>query len=84
MTWTVVWHAATQDELAELWLAASDRADLTRAADLIERRLRRDPYSFSESRDDTSRIMIEPPLAVAYDVSDDDCMVTVWAVWRSK
>jgi hypothetical protein len=26
--------------------------------------------------------MFVPPLGVAYDVEDDDCLVTVWGVWR--
>jgi len=84
MKWTLVWQPSADNELIDLWVAAPDQADVTRAANLIEWRLRRDPYSFSESRDDNSRIMIEPPLALVYDVSDDDCMVTVLAVWRTK
>ena len=84
MKWTVVYHPAAENELIDLWLAAPDQADVTYAANLIERRLRRDPYTYSESRDDNSRIMIESPLAFGYDVSDDDCMVTVWSVWRIK
>jgi hypothetical protein len=71
-----------QNQLATIWMNAPDQADVTHAADLIERRLRRDPYSHSESRDDNSRIMMETPLAAAYDVSDDDRMVTAWAFWR--
>ena len=57
MKWTVVYHPAAENELIDLWLAAPDQADVTYAANLIERRLRRDPYIYSESRDDNSRIM---------------------------
>jgi hypothetical protein len=28
------------------------------------------------------RILFVPPLAILFDVSDDDCMVKVRAVWR--
>jgi hypothetical protein len=82
MKWTVVWTKDAEDELAALWIAALDQGTLTAAADVIEAHLRRNPYANSESRVERARVMIESPLAVAYDLSDDDCMVTVWAVWR--
>ena len=45
MRWTVVYRPAAENELIDLWVAAPDQADVTRAANLIERKLRRDPYS---------------------------------------
>ena len=84
MKWTLIYFERAQDQLAAIWTIAPDQADVTWAADLIERRLRRDPYAISELRDGNSRIMIEPPLVAGYDVSDDDRMVTVWGFWRSK
>ncbi len=84
MKWTVVWNPAAEADLAELWIAAPDQIAVTQAANLMEHRLHRDPYTFSESREENSRVMFEPPLAISYDVSDDDRLVTVWAVWRIK
>ncbi len=80
--WTVVWFAPAQNHLATVWMAAPDRAAVTAAANQIDRQLREDPYANSESRSGNTRVMLVPPLGVAYDVNDDDRMVTVWAVWR--
>ena len=82
MRWTLTYLQSAQDQLATIWMNAPDQADVSRAANLIEQRLRKNPYSFSESRDDNSRVMIEAPLALNYDVRDDDRLVTVWAFWR--
>jgi hypothetical protein len=78
----VVWTKAAEKHLTEKWIAASDKDGVTRAANAIDKILSRDPYSFSESRADSSRIMFVPPMAVAFDVSPDDCLVTVWALWE--
>jgi hypothetical protein len=82
MKWTVVWTKDAENELAKLWVDASDRDTITSAGNAVDAWLSRDPYSNSESRDGSTRVMIPAPLAVAYDVSAEDCMVTVWAVWR--
>jgi hypothetical protein len=82
MTWTVVWNADVQNDLASLWLNALDRSAVRDAADAIDVVLRYDPYSNSEARDGATRVLFRPPLAIAYDVNDDDRLVTVWAVWR--
>ncbi len=84
MKYTVVWKPTAINELADIWTNATDRADVTAASDTIDAILRTDPYGQSESRTGPSRIMIVPPLAVSFDVSDPDCLVTVWAVWRSR
>ena len=84
MTYTVVWTPAALNELADLWVNAADRADVTLASDTIDAALRIDPDAQSESRSGKTRIMIVPPLAVSYDVEDMDCLVTVWAVWRTR
>ena len=84
MRYTVVWLKAAQDHLADIWREASDRQAVAAASNLVDMILGRDPYAHSESRTDANRIMFVPPLAVAYDVSDDDRLVTVWAVWRGQ
>jgi plasmid stabilization system protein ParE len=82
MRYTVVWTPDALNELTELYVNATDRADVTAASNRIDATLATDPYGQSESRSGNSRIMIVPPLAVSFDVSDPDCLVTVWAVWR--
>jgi hypothetical protein len=82
MTYTVTWSRSAQNDLAELWTESADRALIAETADAIDAILKRDPYRFSESRSGNSRVMLMPPLAVAFDVSEDDRLVSVWSVWR--
>jgi hypothetical protein len=63
-------------------VTAPDRAAVSAAANQIDRQLREDPYANSESRSGSMRVILAPPLGAAYDVNDDDRMVTVWAVWH--
>ena len=84
MIYTVTWTTKAQNDLADIWVTAPDRAAVTTASNQIDANLRRDPYGASESRTDQSRIMIVAPLAISYDVSDDDCLVAVWGVWRTQ
>jgi hypothetical protein len=81
MKWTVVWQPSSRDRLAELWNVGPNRATDARAADQIDLPLQRDPLNQGESRDEDVRVLIEEPLAVYYRVSQDDCMVSVFAVW---
>jgi hypothetical protein len=82
MKYSVVWLKAAQDLLADIWVHAPDRSAVTAASNLIDVLLARDPFADSESREGNDRVMWAKPLGVAYTVSDDDCRVTVWAVWR--
>jgi len=84
MRWTVTWRSSAQNHLATLWVNAQDRSAVRAAADTIDANLARDPYAQSESRASGLRIMIVAPLAVLYEVSDDDRLVTVLAVWRPR
>jgi hypothetical protein len=82
MTYTVVWIRSALDELADLWTKAGDRQEITDASGRIDLVLRTNPYLHSESRGKSFRILFVPPLAVLFEVSDADRMVTVRAVWR--
>jgi hypothetical protein len=86
MKWTVVYRPSAQDDLASLWLDASDRTAVAAAADEIDRQLARDPLTAGESRDGWTRILCELPLAVLFEVLPDDHIATVLAVfrWRSQ
>jgi hypothetical protein len=82
MNFTVVWTIPALDELARLYNAGPDRAAITAMSNRIDYLLARDPENVGESRAGQTRILIEPPLAVLFEVSLPDCLVTVFAVWR--
>jgi len=82
MTYTVVWLPAAMNHLATIWLSAPDRAAVTSAANIIDAKPRVDPYGNSKPHPGSARAMAVSPLVVTFDVSDPDCLVTVWAVWR--
>jgi hypothetical protein len=84
MIWTVVWFDSAQNHLAELWMQAPDRPGVSAAANAMDQSLRSDPYQNSESRCGKNRVMFVPPLGISFDVSDEDWLVTVLAVWRSE
>jgi hypothetical protein len=56
------------------------------AADEIDRVLASNPLGAGESRGGNTRIVIERPLTVLYDVYPDDAMVEVFGVfnWRRR
>ncbi len=83
MRFTVVWTASTQDDLAALWLSAAQRDVVQRAADDIDRRLRTDAHLLGQPFFE-DRVLVVPPLAVAFSVSMADCLVTVWQVWSRE
>ena len=82
MKWTVVWQPSARNLLAELWNNGPDRTAIRNAADQIDWLLVRDALQQGEARDDNVRIMIEPPLAGYFTVSEPDVLVTVFDVWR--
>lgn len=82
MTCTVTWRRSAEDKLAKLWMAAPDREQVADAADRIDELLRRDPNAQGESRWEQTRFLNLPPLAVYFDVSEQDRQVHVWAVWH--
>jgi hypothetical protein len=83
MRFTVVWRPWAEQLLAEIWLASNDRNAIALAADQIDWELRRSPASKGESRDPGTRVLIVPPLTVAFEVNEEDRTVTVLSV-RSR
>jgi plasmid stabilization system protein ParE len=81
MKFTVVWQPSAQDELADLWYSAADRAAVTRAADEIDRVLAISPSETGESRGEDLRIVIVPPLAANFRVYESDRQVRVGRVF---
>ena len=82
MKYTVVWQPAALGKLAELWNAGPDRADITAAANAIDRLLGRDASTQGEAREGNTRILICAPLAVYFQVQEADRLVSVYAIWR--
>jgi hypothetical protein len=82
MIWKVERQPSTEEDLAGLWVSAPNQAEVTAAANAIDAILARDPLTAGESRSGTTRILVEAPLAVEYDVIPDDHRVVVWHVWR--
>jgi hypothetical protein len=81
MRYTVTWDPEAIDDLADLWLAATDRAAVAGAADRIDRELSIDPGAkgrpfFGQ------RIFAANPLAVTFEVSTADRIVKVIQIWR--
>jgi SpoVK/Ycf46/Vps4 family AAA+-type ATPase len=81
MSYTVVWMSAAEEQLAEIWINAADKAALTLVVNQIDAIIDRDPYEFSESREADRRVMNLPPLGVSFRVSEDDRLVRVIGIW---
>ena len=81
MNYTVVWLPDAEQELADIWLNASDPDLVTQVAHEIDQQLLRDPLNAGESRVGSQRILHVKPLAVGFDVIQDDLRVEVFHVW---
>ncbi len=81
MRCTVIWTPDAEQELAGVWLGASDRNAVTQASHTIDQRLERDPLNEGESRSNDRRILLVPPLGVIYCVHPEDQSVDVLHVW---
>jgi hypothetical protein len=86
MSWTVIYRATAQDDLAIIWLNAPDQQAVADAADEIDRLLASDPLNAGESRGGNTRIIVARPLTALYDIYPDDALVEVFAVsyWRRR
>jgi plasmid stabilization system protein ParE len=80
MKWTVVWQPLAEQKLAAAWTGADDRQAVTAAAHMIDTLLQADPESAGESRSGSERVLIVPPLTVAFEVSEPDRLVRVLSV----
>jgi hypothetical protein len=84
MKYSVEWTASARSSLAELWLSASNRNEIQKAADEIDRILAHDPLNAGESRVSNIRVIFQPPLAAYFDVHSKGMRVKVWRVWRLR
>jgi hypothetical protein len=80
MKHTVVFSLLADHQLADIWLRATDRQQVTDAANHIEELLRHDPDRRGEARPNGWRILVVGPLAATFEVSADDRKVTVLSI----
>ena len=74
---TVVWVQSALDDLAEIWLEASDRNSVSKSADDIDRELAQDaPEKGNELREGL-RSLLAPPLKVIFSVREPDRVAEV-------
>ena len=76
MPYRVEWGADARDTLAEIWLAASDRAAVTRAQHQIDQVLTTFPAS-GEPLSEGIYVVEIPPLRVYYEIDAENLLVTV-------
>ncbi|HEX5447514.1 MAG TPA: hypothetical protein VFW87_27105 [Pirellulales bacterium] len=81
MSFTVVWIPAAEQNLAEIWLAAEERAAVTFAAREIDSLLKRDPDALGDARFDSIRSFEFPPIGVDFEVLSQDRLVYVLSAW---
>ncbi len=84
VNYTVLWVPAAEQALAAIWLSASRRNAVTRAAHAIDQELRTDPQSKGESRPGGRRVFISIPLGVSFEVVPQDMIVRVLHVWQIR
>ena len=77
---TVSWRPEVQADLAEIWLVAADRREIAQAADRIDELLAKDPAHQGTELHEGLRAIAVDPLVAYFTVSEEDRLVTVWAV----
>lgn len=84
MRYTVAWKPSAEQELAQAWLDATDRAAITAAANQIDMLLQVEPQEQGESRSGATRILFVPPLAAHFEVDEPQQYVDVLRVWQTR
>lgn len=82
MKWQLGWSELAQQQLAQIWLEASDRDAVSHAVSLLDEQLIQDPLEVGESRDANQRITFQPPLAITFIVEQRLSLVTVIRVYN--
>jgi mRNA-degrading endonuclease RelE of RelBE toxin-antitoxin system len=81
--YTVLWRQTATDQLAEIWLEASDRAHVTQVVEAIDTLLATDPLGdLTRELAEGLRTTTVLPLRVIYEVHDVDRIVDVATVRR--
>jgi hypothetical protein len=80
--YTVVWVESALNELADIWLAAHDRAIVTAATVQIDRELSEDANNKGVEVREGLRAFFSPPLRILFNVRDADRIAEVLRVKR--
>ena len=80
MRFTVVNAPVADQQLADIWLNASDRQSVADAFNRIESSLKNDAHLQGQQHPSGWRVLTAPPLAVAFRVSEDDRLVRILSV----
>ena len=72
------------EQLAQLWLAASDRSAVTAASHVIYHELSADAETKGEEVEQSLRKFVCGPLWVYYTAHPDDCIVKIWSILPAK
>jgi len=82
----VEWLQSALDELTTIWTGADStlRQAITSATYEIDRQLRSDPFSHSESRSEGRRVLFASPLGITFRVEADRQRVSVLRVWAFR
>jgi hypothetical protein len=78
--YTVTYVRDALQDLARLWLSASDRQAVTEAGHAVDRLLRDDASHTGAPIGAERRQVIIPPIIVEFTVEEDDRRVTIWSV----
>lgn len=81
MKYQVIWTPTAEQDLADVWLRANDRASVTSAAESVDGLLKDDAATRGESRFGDLRVMFASPLGVSFEVDEQDRVAYVLAVW---
>lgn len=84
MNYAVEWVPAAEQELADLWLGAASRAEVTRAAHAIDQELAVNAHEKGESRAGDDRVLLVAPLGVLFEADPAQQRVFVWHVWAFR
>lgn len=77
MRYTVTWQDETLDDLAEVWMAASNRRAVQQSVDEIDRILANDPETHAESPGEGLYKLTMHPIRVLFEVRAQDRIVEV-------
>jgi hypothetical protein len=80
----VVWNRRALNQLAAIWVAATDQNAVTVASNTIDQALANDPENEGESRPNHRRVMYSSPLGVRFRVYPDRNLVRVLACWQIR
>ena len=80
MNYTVEWTSVAENQLADIWAQAPDRAAVTAADAAIHRVLQRHPLTQGTDVSEGLRKLRVPPLTVYYQVNQAQQIVEVQAV----